>query len=183
MLFDAVRRKLAAHPRRRPASPAISCGQRATPLTQQTQAVASSGPGLHRFTDAASMRRHWKSTEECMGQLNSEDFLSSEISSYEDLLAKSLQLQDRVKETTASLEAAYSGVINAKHVFEEIKKENIEELRVFRQTVTREAAEIAQAIKQLKSTLDPKSQSELREYVALCERLKALQDAGFKFPA
>ncbi|KTC11340.1 hypothetical protein AO391_26590 [Pseudomonas marginalis ICMP 9505] len=117
-----------------------------------------------------------------MSQLSREDFLSSEISSYEELLAKSLQLQDRVKETTASLEAAYSGVINAKHVFEEIKKENIEELRVFRQTVTREAAEITQAIKQLKSNLDAKSLSELREYVGLCERLKALQDAGFKFP-
>jgi len=34
MLFDAVRRKLAAHPRRRPANPAISSGQRAAPLTQ-----------------------------------------------------------------------------------------------------------------------------------------------------
>ncbi|WP_404938962.1 hypothetical protein P7C00_11250 [Pseudomonas sp. JDS08PS003] len=117
-----------------------------------------------------------------MGQINSEEILSSEISSYEELLAKSLQLQGRVKETQASLEAAYSGIINAKHVFEEIKKENIEELRVFRQTVTREAAEVTQAIKHLKSNLDAKSLSDLREYVALCERLKTLQDTGFKFP-
>ncbi|PWE39585.1 hypothetical protein C9I50_18095 [Pseudomonas prosekii] len=117
-----------------------------------------------------------------MSQINSEEILSSEISSYEELLAKSLQLQDRVKETQASLEAAYSGVINAKHVFEEIKKENIEELRVFRHVVTREAAEITRSIKQLKSNLDAKSLSEIREYVALCERLKTLQDAGFKFP-
>lgn len=57
-----------------------------------------------------------------MGQINSEEILSSEISSYEELLAKSLQLQGRVKETQASLEAAYSGIINAKHVFEEIKR-------------------------------------------------------------
>lgn len=68
--------------------------------------------------------------------------------------------------------------INAKHVFEEIKKENIEELRVFRQTATREAAEITQPIKQLKSNLDAKSLSEIREYVALCERLNTPKDAG-----
>ncbi|MGU9857009.1 hypothetical protein [Pseudomonas sp. LF245] len=45
MLIDAPGRKLTANLRRRKASPAINSGQRATPLTQQTQAVASSGPG------------------------------------------------------------------------------------------------------------------------------------------
>ena len=54
MLFDAMSRKLAAHPQRRPASPAISSGQRATPLTQRTQAVASSGPGC--FTGLQTAR-------------------------------------------------------------------------------------------------------------------------------
>ncbi|WP_313285486.1 hypothetical protein, partial [Pseudomonas sp.] len=45
MLIDALGRKLTANLRRRTASPAINSGQRATPLMQQTQAVASSGPG------------------------------------------------------------------------------------------------------------------------------------------
>ncbi|QLG93556.1 hypothetical protein HZF02_17020 [Pseudomonas yamanorum] len=45
MLIDALGRKLTANQRRRPASPAISSGQRATPLTQQTRSDASSEAG------------------------------------------------------------------------------------------------------------------------------------------
>ncbi|WP_047528603.1 hypothetical protein [Pseudomonas sp. 11/12A] len=117
-----------------------------------------------------------------MKDITREDFLSAEISNFEEMLKKSIQLKEQVDQTVESLAASYSNVIGSKAIFEEIKKENIEELRVFRQAVTRETAEITQAIKQLKSNLDAKSLSELREYVALCERLKTLQDAGFKFP-
>jgi uncharacterized protein involved in exopolysaccharide biosynthesis len=115
-------------------------------------------------------------------EITPEDILSNEISSYEDLLAKSIQLKERVNETGEALTAAYSGIISAKHVFEEIKKENIEELRLYRQTVARECSEVTASIKQLKQAVDEKSLSSLREYVSLCERLKALQDSGFKFP-
>lgn len=118
-----------------------------------------------------------------MAYTSNEDVLSSEISAYEDLLAKSLQLKERVVETTDALQAAYSGVIAAKHVFEEIKKENIEELRLFRQTIVRECGEVSSTVKHMRSSLDGKSLSDLREYVELCERMKALRDSGFKFPS
>ncbi|WP_174376690.1 hypothetical protein [Pseudomonas koreensis] len=111
-----------------------------------------------------------------------EQILSSEISSYEEMLKKSSQLKEQIDLTVENLAASYTNIISSKAIFEDIKKENIEELRVFRQTVAREVGEITQAIKQLKSNLDAKSLSDLKDYIALCERLKALQDAGFKFP-
>lgn len=114
--------------------------------------------------------------------VSAEDILSSEISSYEEMLKTSIQLKSKIDETVDALQASYSNIIGAKSIFEEIKKENIEELRTFRQTVARECAEIAQSVKQLKANLDPKSLADLKEYVSLCERLKTLQDDGFKFP-
>ncbi|MDD1009395.1 hypothetical protein M5G27_18120 [Pseudomonas shahriarae] len=118
-----------------------------------------------------------------MKSLSNEQILASEISSYEEMLKTSIQLKARVDETVTALETSYSNIIGAKSIFEEIKKENIEELRLYRQTIAREVGEITQAVKQLKSNLDSKSLSDLREYVSLCERLKVLQDTGFKFPA
>jgi hypothetical protein len=118
-----------------------------------------------------------------MAYTSNEEILTSEISAYEDLLAKSIQLKERVVETTDALQAAYSGVIAAKHVFEEIKKENIEELRLFRQTIVRECAEVGSAMKHMKLSFEGKALSDLREYVGLCERIKALRDSGFSFPS
>jgi hypothetical protein len=118
-----------------------------------------------------------------MKEITQEDILSAEISSYEEMLEKSAQLKGRVDEMVGQLCAAYSSVIGSKSIFEEIKKENIEEIRLFRQTIVRECSEIVSAVKQMKVIMDGKSLSDLKEYVALCERLNALQGSGFKFPS
>lgn len=107
-----------------------------------------------------------------------EQIISQEISSYEEMLKKASILRDKVDEAKRELYKSYLGIVEAKNEFERIKKENIEEIRLYRQTIQREAADIEKAM----SSITKARTSELKEYLEICNGLNALKASGFTFP-
>ncbi|MDT3718468.1 hypothetical protein [Pseudomonas oryzihabitans] len=112
-----------------------------------------------------------------------EEAISAEISSYEAMLARKVEIRKALDVAISELTQAYTNIVGAKQIFEEVKRENIEELRLYRQTIRREASEIAQASNEIRNALKGSTIADLREFVSLCERMSALKEKGFKFPA
>ena len=83
------------------------------------------------------------------GCMKAEDFISQEISSYEVQLNDLEILKKKVKESVDELASSYCGIINAKENFEFVKKQNIEELRLYKFAIKAECDEIEKRMKQI----------------------------------
>lgn len=114
-----------------------------------------------------------------MSKITNEAAMSQEISSLEQQMRYAHDLKEKIKEATEHLENGYLGLIDAKKTFETIKKENLEEIRRYKLSISMEIKEISASMQALNSMASPGSLSSLREFVSLSERLKSLTDSGF----
>ena len=111
--------------------------------------------------------------------MKSEFCISGEISAYEKALEAINQLKVKVKEGREELGKAYLGIIEAKKEFENVKKQNIEEIRQYRFAISVECKEISNQVEAIKNISTAVHANELRSFVESCERLNALSQSGF----
>lgn len=111
--------------------------------------------------------------------MKSDLHISSEISAYEQALESINELKKKVRDGKEELVASYKGVIEAKSVFEGIKKQNIEEIRQYKFAIAAECKEISAQVSAIKVISEAAQASELRSFVESCERLNILSQSGF----
>jgi hypothetical protein len=114
-----------------------------------------------------------------MRMINRDVFVEQEISTYEMKLRTLNELKDAVDKATKDLEASYLGIVRAKNVFMDIKKENLDELRRYKLAVETECKEIGRYMDLVRTLVKSDEIKNIHEFAAACERLNALQKDGF----
>lgn len=120
-----------------------------------------------------------------MSGISNQNIINQEISSYEVQLNDLEILKIKVKEATDELTAAYFGVINAKENFGFVKKQNIEELRLYKFAIKSECDEISKQIISISEMSKKFNLKELADFASACAVIDGFYKAGLfdKFKA
>jgi hypothetical protein len=111
--------------------------------------------------------------------MNHELHIAGEISAYEHQLEVINTLKLKIKEGTNELKASYKAVIDSKSIFQEIKKQNIEEIRQYKFAIASECKEIKTQADAITSAFSKDRISSLKEFADVCERISKLENDGF----
>ena len=108
-----------------------------------------------------------------------ESAMSQEITILEGQLAYAEEIKEKLKIAQTELIDLYRGLLNAHDEFNVIKKENIEEIRRYKFSVSSEAKEIEASIKRINCTATVQQVQNINDFVKCCESLDLLRRSGF----
>jgi hypothetical protein len=109
---------------------------------------------------------------------NKEDFINQEISTYEVQLNEIEVLKKKVADATQDLTNSYFGIINAKEKFEFVKKQNIEELRLYKFAIKAECDEISKQIINISEISKKFNLKDLENFAKACATLDEFYKNG-----
>jgi hypothetical protein len=102
-----------------------------------------------------------------------------QTNSYEMQLKYLEEMKAKVDIAKTELEQSYISVIDCKSLFQEFKKENIEEIRSYKFSINSEVVSIKNSMKSLLQEASDIGLSDMKDFVGICERLNSLQKDGF----
>lgn len=109
-------------------------------------------------------------------EITDKNHVEQEISAYETQLAYLNEMKQKVDQMVDELSDSYGRVINAKAMFEQIKKENIEELRTYKYAITKESKEIQEAMQCIRKAVDQVPIAEIQKVTTALTALSEVVD-------
>ena len=114
-----------------------------------------------------------------MSRFDQKDILDREVKILEQQEKYAAELRDSIRVATKELTDSYMGLIDAKNVFDGVKKANLEEVRLYKFAISAEAKEICADVKRISESVPKDGMTQLLQFVDACERIQSLRLAGF----
>lgn len=110
--------------------------------------------------------------------ITNENAIVQEISALEQQMIYANELKKKIKEATDELSLSYLALIDTKSVFEKIKKQNLEEIRLYRHSVSSESKALSSDVNIAVKSITPEKLNQLKDLADICERLNSIRASG-----